>query len=106
MSDDKFTKRLAKLETQLALLRNISVLHAINDWAAANQLPLFFYADEGIEFNKEYRIDAESIGWEFSFKRFPGFPVFWVEHLDSGKSACFGLVDGIEQPRPRGRLVE
>lgn len=86
------------LDIRQKLLKLRPVIREVNLWAENNNLPYFF---ERNRFSDAYRIDAKGIGWEFSFKPFPGFPVFWLEHVESGKKACFGLKEGIENPRPR-----
>lgn len=92
-------KKVLSLKNKLKRAANFSALLSINIWAKNKGLPPFFSVESG--FNSGYRIDARGIGYEFSWKHFPGFVTFWLEHVQSGKKACFGLSEDIEQPRPR-----
>ena len=99
MTDISFAKKILELKKKLQKASNWPVLLAINAWVTDRGLPPFFSVENG--FSPEYRIDAKGIGWEFSWLYFPGYPVFWLEHVPTSKQACFGLNENVEQPRPR-----
>lgn len=92
-------KKVLEIREKLKQAKNSSVLLAINTWAKDNELPPFFRSEDGFVFNKEYQI--HTISFEFSWAKFPGYPVFFLKHLPTSKEACFGIADGIGQPRPR-----
>lgn len=92
-------QKVLALKGKLKRAANFPVLLNINAWAKDNNLPPFFSVEDG--FSPAYRIDAKGIGYEFSWRSFPGFVTFWLEHVPSARKACFGLSEDIEQPRPR-----
>ena len=99
MSSIDAAKKILDIKRRLQKAANWPVVLSINAWSTDLRLPPFFSVENG--FSTEYRIDARGIGWEFSWKHFPGFAVFWLEHINSGSKACFGLNEDIENPRPR-----